>query len=108
MLSAVLIVSVQEKRDVGTQIDDFHKLARQFVLFRFSAINIGTFVVALLLLRVASKLTILDVVSMLSTLTAAVLLASPLRNVRDITQLSLDAQHLGALMVWTIGAGWPR
>ncbi|CAM9552169.1 unnamed protein product [Ectocarpus sp. 8 AP-2014] len=51
----------------------------------------------------ARKVSVLDLLSMLATLVAAVLLSGQLRKVHDICQLSRDTQRLGALVLWTIG-----
>lgn len=53
--------------------------------------------------RIARRVSVLDLLSMLATLVAAVLLSGQLRKVHDICQLSSDTQRLGALVLWTIG-----
>ncbi|CAN0386227.1 unnamed protein product, partial [Ectocarpus sp. 12 AP-2014] len=52
---------------------------------------------------IATRVSVLDLLSMLATLVAAVLLSGQLRKVHDICQLSRDTQRLGALVLWTIG-----
>ncbi|CAM9923305.1 unnamed protein product [Ectocarpus sp. 6 AP-2014] len=48
---------------------------------------------------IARKVSVLDLISMLAVLVAAVLLSGQLRKVQDICQLSRDTQRLGALVL---------